>query len=98
MVFFAKLILFCNSYHWHRADSEQKSRILRLLFKFRALVAVLAAGVVGLSAYLYESHVQVCKLTGRRKFVCLTSEQIEKVTNSALEGVLREYQGSFMPE
>lgn len=43
------------------------------------------------SLYSYESHLETCPLTGRKKFVALKQGQVEKISKLEFEQVLFEF-------
>jgi len=75
---------------WKRLPADKK-----IIFKDAALVhkkkfVVAGSTLVGGLAYAYESHIQECGVTGRRRFVALTPDQTKKISRVEFEQLLEE--------
>ena len=60
-----------------------------LIFCFCSCLSGLAVAGVAFAAALYESHLEECPITGRRRFVALREDQIQKIAFKEFEGVSR---------
>jgi len=59
----------------------------------------LSGGVVaGGFYYLYESHIQICPITGRKKFVALTPAQARKIGEENFNTILDDVHDNIVPE
>ena len=85
-----------DSSQWRKTDSAVKTRILARLRRLWKPLAALASGLTGLAVYLYESHIQICPVTGRRKFLCLTADQMEKVADTGVRQLMHQHEGKFL--
>ncbi len=47
--------------------------------------------------YLYVSHLEECPMTGRRRFVALTDEQISKIGIKEFDNLLEHFEGQILP-
>jgi len=75
----------------------------RILFKdaaktHRKKFVVAGSSLVGGLAYAYESHIQECGVTGRRRFVALTPDQTKKISKVEFENLLEEFGPDILPD
>lgn len=76
---------------WLKLPPEKKAKYLEVL-KSKAVVLSGGFGVLFLS--LYASHVKICPLTGRKRFLALKTDQVEKIASMEAEALEEEYRSS----
>lgn len=83
---------------WKKLPQEKQRSYLEILRANRGKF-VLSGGfsVAGLF-YLYQSHIQICPITGRRKFVALTTDQARKIGDANFKQIIDEMEGIVVPE
>eukprot|EP00092_Neocalanus_flemingeri_P009821 GFUD01010583.1.p1 GENE.GFUD01010583.1~~GFUD01010583.1.p1 ORF type:complete len:457 (-),score=103.11 GFUD01010583.1:147-1517(-) len=74
---------------WGRIAAAKKTELKKKWTKWLWITGGVMGGCVG---WGYASHVKECPYTGRRKFVALSTEQINRIAEEALEGLLEEYE------
>lgn len=83
---------------WQKMPQEKRSSYLEILQanrgKFFLSGGFSAAGLL----YVYQSHIQICPITGRRKFVALTTEQAKKIGDANFKQIIEEMEGIVVPE
>ena len=47
--------------------------------------------------YAYESHIQECPITGKKRFVALYPDQLKKISKQVFQDNLEEYEDSIVP-
>jgi hypothetical protein len=77
---------------WTRIGEERREAYRKRIRSHRWQLAGFGASLTAFSAYAYESHVVVCPYTGRRKFVALTPEQMQKIGRAEFETGMKEYE------
>eukprot|EP00092_Neocalanus_flemingeri_P028561 GFUD01031017.1.p1 GENE.GFUD01031017.1~~GFUD01031017.1.p1 ORF type:complete len:385 (+),score=130.30 GFUD01031017.1:323-1477(+) len=75
----------------------------RLLFKeaakrHRKKFVVAGTSLLGGLAYAYESHIQECGVTGRRRFVALTPDQTKKISRVEFQNLLEDLKPDILPD
>lgn len=83
---------------WKKLPQEQQRTYIEIMKANRGkfLLSGFFSGT-GLY-YLYESHIQYCPITGRRKFVALTPDQARKIGEANFTQILEEVEGIIVPE
>lgn len=82
---------------WSRLPPERKSKIKTAFLKQKTKLVGGVAVFAGCLLYGYQSHVQICPITNRKKFVALTPEQTLKISETSLENNLAEYSETILP-
>jgi Zn-dependent protease with chaperone function len=82
---------------WKRLPADKK-----IIFKDAAKIhkkkfVVAGSTLVGGLAYAYESHIQECGVTGRRRFVALTPDQTKKISRVEFDQLLEELGPDIVP-
>ena len=54
--------------------------------------------LLGLIFYAYEIHLETCPITGRKKFVALKKNQVEKIGQIEFESIMEANDESLLPE
>jgi len=83
---------------WKRL-SDNKKRSVKDLVKANKGKFLLSGGVLGGGFYyLYESHIEICPITGRKKFVALTPAQARKIGEDNFKSILSDHHDNIVPE
>ena len=53
--------------------------------------------LTSLGIYVYESHIEETPITSRRRFLALTSNQMEKISQQTFELLLEENRSGILP-
>jgi len=83
--------------YWKKlpADSKKLIKEAALVHKKKFLFsgALFGGGLL----YAYESHVQECPVTGRKRFVALYPEQMKSISKNEFENMIEEFQDYILP-
>eukprot|EP00095_Tigriopus_kingsejongensis_P011220 maker-scaffold1959_size23944-snap-gene-0.7 protein:Tk11220 transcript:maker-scaffold1959_size23944-snap-gene-0.7-mRNA-1 annotation:"metalloendopeptidase OMA1 " len=74
-------------------ESRRETQIV-----FEESMHSLGVGLTVLLLYLYESHIQVCPLTGRKRLLALEPDQIEKISLIEFEQILATHEKALIPD
>eukprot|EP00094_Tigriopus_californicus_P008686 TCALIF_08371-PB protein Name:"Similar to oma1 Metalloendopeptidase OMA1, mitochondrial (Danio rerio)" AED:0.53 eAED:0.54 QI:0/0/0/0.83/0.2/0.33/6/0/362 len=70
---------------WRKLPDQRRIAVLDKLKKSRMILGGLGAGTTIVLLYQYEAHIETCAITGRKRFLALRPEQIEKIARSEFE-------------
>lgn len=83
---------------WARLPKDRRQQLRdKVTSHRRKIVLAGCAGTGGLVA-AYESHVQECGVTGRRRFVALTPDQMKKISRSEFSQLLETLGPDLVPD
>jgi metalloendopeptidase OMA1, mitochondrial len=84
---------------WWKTLSESEKLKFRNEIKKRSRLWV-GLGVASLAGivYGYQSHVEECPITERRRFVALTPGQVEKIAVTEFQELSEEFSSLMLPE
>ena len=68
-------------------DATQRKRFWAAVKKRWYIPTFSFTGVIGYGVYYYQSHIEETPITGRRRFIAFTHEQIRKIANEEAAGV-----------
>lgn len=83
---------------WQRLPKNHKFQARLAFLQHRKKVYGAGIGFCAALYYLYESHVEACPVTGRRRFVALTPEQVKKIGRQEFKTLLSGFQENIVPE
>jgi len=83
---------------WRKLPADK-----RMLFKETAIIHkkkfIFAGGtLISGFAYGYESHIEECGVTGRKRFVALTQDQVKKISRVEFEQLINEFKSDIYPK
>ncbi|XP_059099338.1 metalloendopeptidase OMA1, mitochondrial-like [Tigriopus californicus] len=82
---------------WRKLPDQRRIAVLDKLKKSRMILGGLGAGTTIVLLYQYEAHIETCAITGRKRFLALRPEQIEKIARSEFEQLLETYERHLLP-
>jgi len=82
---------------WRRLPADKRNIFKETARTHRKKVAFAGTSLVGGLAYAYESHVQECPLTGRKRFVALSPDQTKKISRIEFENLLEDLGPAIVP-
>jgi len=82
---------------WKRLPANKKIEVKNRLLEHRKKLMFAGTSFIGGLVYAYESHIQECPVTGRRRFVALYPDQIKKISRQEFEASLEEYKSDILP-
>ena len=95
---FAALFAGRKLRNWYKKlPEENKAKFKDTVRKNRRVLFKIATGFVGFVGYLYYIHLETCPVTGRRRFVALQANQMEKVSDREFKDLLDFYGGQILP-
>lgn len=83
---------------WKRLPEHKKLSFSQLYQNNKKKVYTTGALAAGGLALAYESHVQECPITHRRRFVALTPDQAKKIGDSNFKDILEEHKENIVDE
>ena len=84
---------------WWRGLPVDKRTIFKEAARIhRKKVAFAGTSLLGGLGYAYESHVQECPVTGRKRFVALSPDQTKKISRIEFENLLEDLGPSIVPQ
>lgn len=83
---------------WKRLPKDHQFRLRLSLQQHRKKVYAGGIGFAATLYYGYESHIEECPVTGRRRFVALTPEQVKKIGRHEFRTLLTGFQDQIVPE
>ena len=75
---------------WQKLPQSQKEIYLYNATKRRDMIMIVVFGGLGLSLVYYGYHLEECKLTGRKRFMLLTDNQMQDIANRQCEQLMDE--------
>ena len=78
-------------------DDEQKEKIRQKTHKYSHVLGALGFLLTSLGIYGYESHIEEAPITKRRRFVALTNNQMQKISQLEFENLLEESRPNILP-
>ena len=82
--------LTSHSSLFRRLPSEKKFEVRERFLSHRKKIAFAGASFIGGLVYAYESHIQECPITGRRRFVALYPDQAKRISKEEFQNLLQE--------
>jgi len=82
---------------WRRLPSEKKFEVRERFLSHRKKIAFAGASFIGGLVYAYESHIQECPITGRRRFVALYPNQAKRISKEEFQNLLQEFDNCIIP-
>jgi len=82
---------------WRRLPSEKKFEVRERFLSHRKKIAFAGASFIGGLVYAYESHIQECPITGRRRFVALYPDQAKRISKEEFQNLLQEFDNCIIP-
>jgi len=76
---------------WRKLPGDKKLLFREAVETHKKKFIFGGASLLGGFGYVYESHIQICEVTGRKRFVALTPEQVKKVANAEFANLLDEF-------
>lgn len=83
---------------WRKLPESRKITVKNLWQEHRKKVFGAGFMFTGGIIYAYESHIQECAITGRRRFVALTPDQAKKIGDTNFRGLLEEHRAEILPQ
>jgi len=83
---------------WSRLPEHKKITFSQLYQNNKKKVYITGGLAVGGLALAYESHIQECPITHRRRFVALTPDQAKKIGESNFKDILEEHKENIVDE
>ena len=81
---------------WKRLPANRKLEVKNKLLEHKKKIGFAGTSFFGGLVYAYESHVQECSVTGRRRFVALYPDQVKKISKQEFEASLDEYKSDIL--
>ena len=72
---------------WQKLPEEQKDRFRAKRENHGKILGFSSVILTAFVAFGYQSHLEECQLTGRKKFIALKKNQVEKIAESESENV-----------
>jgi len=82
---------------WRRLPSDKKLEVRGRILSHRKKIAFTGASFIGGLVYAYESHIQECPVTGRRRFVALYPDQAKRISQEEFNNLLQENENCIIP-
>ena len=82
---------------WKRLPIDKKLEVRGRFLLHRKKIVFMGASLFGGLIYAYESHIQECPITGRRRFVALFPDQFKTISKEVFENDLQEYEDCIIP-
>ncbi|XP_023325874.1 metalloendopeptidase OMA1, mitochondrial [Eurytemora carolleeae] len=84
---------------WWKKLPDNKKYVFKQIYQDnrKKVYTAVAVSTLGLG-YAYESHVQECAITGRRRFVALTPDQAKRIGEKEFRSLLVINEGNIVPE
>jgi len=79
---------------WRRLPADKRALLVSRHRAKLGSAGLLLAGGLG---YAYESHIQICPVTGRRRFVAMYPDQTKRISRQEFTNLLEEYQKDIVP-
>lgn len=76
--------------------ANRKLEVKNKLLEHKKKIGFAGTSFFGGLVYAYESHVQECSVTGRRRFVALYPDQVKKISKQEFEASLDEYKSDIL--
>jgi len=83
---------------WRKLPADKKAFFKEAARTHRKKVALSGTSFVGALAYAYESHLQECPVTGRKRFVAITPDQAKKIARVEFDNLLEELGPQIYPQ
>nr|ALS04202.1 mitochondrial metalloendopeptidase OMA1 [Acartia pacifica] len=83
---------------WKKLPETKQRNFLQFAKANRGKFLLTGALSAGGLFYLYESHIQVCPITGRKKCVILTPDQARRIGEANFQDIINDVQESIVPE
>jgi len=83
---------------WSKLPGDRRVLVKDVLRKHRKKFLGLGLMSSGGAALAYESHLQECQVTGRKRFVALTPDQMKKISRLEFEGLLDSFKSDIVPQ
>ena len=74
---------------FRRLPSDKKLEVRGRILSHRKKIAFAGASFIGGLVYAYESHIQECPVTGRRRFVALYPDQAKRISQEEFNNLLQ---------
>ena len=72
---------------WQKLPEEQKDRFRAKRENHGKILGFSSVILTAFVAFGYQSHLEECQLTGRKKFIALKKNQVEKIAETECENV-----------
>lgn len=83
---------------WKKLDPAQKLVYKQKIVQYRAPILGSGVCLMGMSGLLYQSHLETCPITKRKKFVALKPNQMEKIAAVEFSNLLETYEDDLLPD
>jgi len=83
---------------WSKLPGDKKLLLKDAAKTHRKKFIVAGSALLGGLAYGYESHIEECGVTGRRRFVALTPDQVKKIAKVEFNNLLEELGPDIVPD
>lgn len=83
---------------WRKLPHDHKLKVKAFSRQNSRSWGTLGVLLVALVAYGYESHLEECPITHRRRFVALRKDQMEKIADAEFEELLTKFENELLPE
>ena len=77
---------------------DKKSKFRLAIKRQKGLMVGIGVATFAGMVYSYESHIQECPITNRRRFVALTQDQVNKIAIMELKELNEEFSPLMVPE
>ncbi|XP_072045925.1 metalloendopeptidase OMA1, mitochondrial-like [Amphiura filiformis] len=82
---------------WKALPPNKKDVFLALLRKHKYHILGTIAGLYGISALYYYTHLKATPITNRKRFIAFTESQFRKISEEEAKQMVEKYNGKFVP-
>lgn len=82
---------------WRNLDEEEAAKVKEKSRKYSHAWGALGFFLFSLGIYGYQSHIEECPITKRRRFVALTDSQMKKISGQEFKQLLQGFQDQILP-